>query len=145
MANAGYAGHPHETLDYPMDEFNKIFDINIKGTLRTFRVAVPFLVGRPDPLIVAISSASSVMPFGSYAPYAMSKAAVDSLVRTTALELMGKVRVYSIKYVSKQHKAFPKLLHVSWLTKRTFALGSLLFGFSHHSPGFCESVRLWCS
>lgn len=73
-------------------DYDLTFDVNTKGFWNCVRAALPHLASGAS--IVAISSASGRRPKAGNGAYAASKAALQFLVRTFALELAAqKVRV----------------------------------------------------
>jgi NAD(P)-dependent dehydrogenase (short-subunit alcohol dehydrogenase family) len=74
-------------------DYDLTFDVNTKGFWNSVKAALPHLSARGSCLI-AISSASGQRPKAGNGAYAASKAALQFLVRTFALELAAqKVRV----------------------------------------------------
>lgn len=65
--------------------WNAMFDANLMAIVRLVRAATPVLA--PGASIVTISSVEAAMAFPRHAHYAASKAAVESLTRSLALEL----------------------------------------------------------
>jgi NAD(P)-dependent dehydrogenase (short-subunit alcohol dehydrogenase family) len=72
--------------------FDKIFDINVKGTLFTVQKALPLL---PDGASIVLNgSMVSIKGFPAFSVYAASKAALRSFARTWSLDLKErKIRV----------------------------------------------------
>ncbi|CAM9214542.1 unnamed protein product [Chrysoparadoxa australica] len=97
-ANAGIEGPLGPLADANVDEVGDlVFGINVVGCMRTMKAAIPELekVGRGS--IFVTSSVLSCLPAPNLAVYGASKAAVDSLVRSVALEVADKnIKVYSI-------------------------------------------------
>jgi NAD(P)-dependent dehydrogenase (short-subunit alcohol dehydrogenase family) len=94
FANAGVA----EFLPVEMandDHFDKLFDINVKGVLKTVQHAVPVLNDGAS-IVLTTSSANEIgMPGASV--YSATKAAVRSFARTFSAELVGRgIRVNAI-------------------------------------------------
>jgi NAD(P)-dependent dehydrogenase (short-subunit alcohol dehydrogenase family) len=86
---------PFEQLDD--DTIQSMLDLNIKSTILTIQAALPLL--NEGSAITTISSSAHLKPIGTGggALYAASKAAVRSLSRSLALELMPqKIRVNCI-------------------------------------------------
>ncbi len=76
--------------------YRKMFDLNVLGLLLACKEAAKCF-GERGGNIINISSVASVSPLATTAVYGASKAAVDSLTRTLALELgAAKIRVNSI-------------------------------------------------
>lgn len=97
FANAGQLGTLVPLAQIDLAEFDKLVDVNVKGTLRTLIHAAKHF-GPSGGTFIVNSSWLSSMNFPTIGAYAMTKAALDSLVRTAAAELADKgVKVYSIK------------------------------------------------
>lgn len=79
--NAGWTTVvPHEDLEALTDEiFAKTFDVNVFGTWKLTKAAMPLLRQAPDPNVVTVSSIAGVRPVGSSIAYAMSKAALNHM------------------------------------------------------------------
>lgn len=80
------------------EEFwNKVLDINLSGTWRGIKSAVPYMEKRGGGSIVNVSSFCSLVPTAKNGAYSISKAAVDSLTKVMAAELAPKnIRVNSV-------------------------------------------------
>lgn len=74
------------TLDFPEEEWNRILDTNLNGTLRCCQVFGRHMLQRGYGRIVNIASLSSFVGLFEVAAYAASKAAVASLTKSLAVE-----------------------------------------------------------
>jgi len=94
FANAGVAEFlPIE--DASDDHFDKVFDINVKGALKTVRHAKDVLNDKAS--IILTTSGSNEMGMLGSSVYAASKAALRSFARTFSAELMEQgVRVNAV-------------------------------------------------
>ena len=81
------AGQP--VADTPLDEFERMFALNLRPTYLVTQCALPRLVEAGGGAIVCISSRSALEPFAGAAGYAASKAAVIAFARTVAKEHPG--------------------------------------------------------
>src|SRR6476469_1707377 len=70
------------------EHFDKLFDINVKGTLFTVQKALPLLNDRGS--IILTGSVASVKGTPAFGFYAASKAAVRSFVRAWTVELKDR-------------------------------------------------------
>jgi uncharacterized oxidoreductase len=71
--------------------------VNLGGSIRMTRLALPLLTESPESGIVFISSAVALFPAPGLASYAATKAAVHSFARTLRVELADKrVRVFEV-------------------------------------------------
>jgi NAD(P)-dependent dehydrogenase (short-subunit alcohol dehydrogenase family) len=100
VLNAGVIGFDG-ALDAKPEEFRRLLEVNVFATYDVLRRAVPLLVesaasGR-DAAILATSSVASLRPYPGLLGYCTSKAAVDMIVQSAAIELAPKkVRVNAI-------------------------------------------------
>lgn len=75
-----------------MDLYKRVMDVNYFGVVNTVRVALPLLkraaqVGSRKPKIVAISSLATLVPFPRAEAYGASKAAMEYLMHSLAVDL----------------------------------------------------------
>jgi NAD(P)-dependent dehydrogenase (short-subunit alcohol dehydrogenase family) len=74
------------TLDMDEELWNRIFDVNLTGTLRACQIFGEEMLKRRFGRIINIASLSSFVAFQEVAAYGASKAAVASLTRSLAVE-----------------------------------------------------------
>lgn len=94
--NAGILvpGTTHET---PTDTWNKIFDINVKGTYFMSKFTIPHMLQKGSGTIVNNSSVVGLKGFPGLSAYVASKGAVTQLTKSMALEYADKgIRVNAI-------------------------------------------------
>ncbi|HLM64136.1 MAG TPA: SDR family oxidoreductase [Acidimicrobiales bacterium] len=88
---------PHDDLDAATDEvFRRIFEVNVFGTFRLTRLAMPHLRADGGGAVVNVSSVAGVRPTGSSIPYAASKAALNHLTALVAKVSGPDVRVNAV-------------------------------------------------
>ncbi|WP_305782962.1 SDR family NAD(P)-dependent oxidoreductase [Symbioplanes lichenis] len=94
FANAAAASFATiEQLD--VAEFQRIFDVNVKGTLLTVQKALPLL--NPGASVILNASTAADHGTAAFGVYAASKAAIRSFARTWAAELRPRdIRVNAI-------------------------------------------------
>ena len=78
------------------DDWNYIFDTNVRGTFSCTRAAVPALRETGDGSIINLSSVAGVYARGSSVPYCASKAAVNSMTVSLARALAPQIRVNAV-------------------------------------------------
>lgn len=90
--NAGIH-RPHFIVDFPLDDWDLVFDINVRGTFLCTQAAARQMIrqGRGG-CIINMSSASGKKPDPQAAAYCSSKSAIIGFTRVTALEL-GKHKI----------------------------------------------------
>ncbi|HAJ05352.1 MAG TPA: short-chain dehydrogenase [Chloroflexi bacterium] len=93
FANAGIGGANSEFVSLDIDEWDRVFDINLRGMMLTCKVSVPHLIESGGGAIVLMGSSTGGWDTirGSGA-YMASKEAVKALGRSLALEL-GKYNI----------------------------------------------------
>ena len=84
--NAGHIGVQQPLADYPAAEYDRILDINIKGTWNCLRAELPLLLRSGGGAIVNMSSAAGVIGMGGMAPYVMAKHAIVGLTKGAAID-----------------------------------------------------------
>ena len=79
-------------------DWDHVFAVNLKGAFLTMKHVIPVMVAQGGGSIINISSIASIRYTGvPYATYYASKAALNHLTRTTAVEYAAKkVRVNAI-------------------------------------------------
>jgi ketoreductase RED2 len=88
---------PHHDLDAVTDEvWHRILDVNVLGTWKVTRAAVPHLEASGAGCVVNITSIAGVRPRGSSIPYAVSKAALNHLTVLLASTLGPTIRVNAV-------------------------------------------------
>lgn len=94
FVNAGITGKSM-IQDVHLDQWNTIVDTNLKGAFFTLSRFIPIL--NEGASVVFLSSIIAEKPIPGSSLYGLTKAAVNSIVKTAALELApGKIRVNSI-------------------------------------------------
>jgi NAD(P)-dependent dehydrogenase (short-subunit alcohol dehydrogenase family) len=89
LANVAGVSSPTPFLQVTTEEWDRVFDVNIRGQFFVIRRVLPGLVSRGIGRIVNVSSASAQRGGGTYSkvPYSASKAAVLGLTRALAREV----------------------------------------------------------
>lgn len=78
-------------VELPTSEWDRVFDVNLKSCFLAMKSAIPHMVRQGGGAIVNISSIASLRYTGiAYASYSATKAAVNHLTRTTAVEYAPK-------------------------------------------------------
>ena len=95
--NAGIH-HPHFIVDFPLEEWDLVYNVNVRGTFLCTQAAARQMIKQGQGgCIINMSSASGKKPDPQAAAYCSSKSAIIGLTRVAALEL-GKygIRVNAI-------------------------------------------------
>ncbi|SFP72992.1 3-oxoacyl-[acyl-carrier protein] reductase [Amycolatopsis arida] len=88
---------PPSDLDgLSMEDWDRIFAVNVRGTFQVTRACVPLLRRSAPAAVVNLASVVGLRPGPQPFPYAASKAAVVNLTRTLAGALGPEIRVNAI-------------------------------------------------
>lgn len=79
-----------------VEEWNRVFNVNVLGLFLVTRAAVPLLKRSPNGCIVNTCSIAGLRPSAQPLPYAASKAAVANLTKTLANALGPQIRVNAV-------------------------------------------------
>ena len=86
LANAGIEGSVSPIPDYPIDVFDRVMAVNVRGVWLGIKYVVPVMRQRGGGSIVITSSAAGISGTPDMSAYNTSKHAVIGLMRTAALE-----------------------------------------------------------
>lgn len=89
LVNVAGVSSPVEFGDLDLAEWDRVFDVNMRGTFLVTRRVVPGLVERRFGRVVSVSSISAQRGGGTYSkvPYSAAKAAIIGFTRALAREL----------------------------------------------------------
>ena len=98
FANAGVGGERVEFVDLPIDEWDRVIGVNLRGLVLTCKAAAPALIDAGGGSIVLMGSSTggwdTILGSG---PYMTSKEAIKAIARNLALELARyRIRVNAI-------------------------------------------------
>ncbi|MEM6889281.1 MAG: SDR family oxidoreductase [Pseudomonadota bacterium] len=89
----GWGGEIATPMDTDMSVFDKVIDVNARGTLLVTKHAAKSIISAgTGGAIVNVSSQASLVGLAGHISYASSKGAVDAMTRVSALEL-GKFNI----------------------------------------------------
>ena len=86
LANAGVEGEVQSITDYPLEVFDRVMAVNVRGVWLGVRAAIPLMRQRGGGSIVITSSVAGYRGSAGMSAYTTSKHAVIGLMRTAALE-----------------------------------------------------------
>ena len=93
--NAGIEGVVKPLIDYPIDEFDKVIAVNVRGTWLGNKYALPHM--NDGGSIIMTSSVAGMLGFAGLSAYVTSKHAVVGIMRATAIEAAPhKIRVNTV-------------------------------------------------
>src|SRR5688500_1289380 len=97
FANAGIEGKVAPIVQSTVADFDRVWNVNVRGVWLALRYAMPRIAERGGGSIMITSSIAGLIGFPGLAPYIASKHAVLGLMRTAALEgAASGIRVNSI-------------------------------------------------
>jgi len=97
LANAGILGLVKPIADYPVDVFDAVISVNVRGVWLALKHAMPHLARRGGGSIVVTASTAGVRGSAGLSAYVASKHAVVGMMRTAALEGAAQnIRVNSV-------------------------------------------------
>ncbi|XP_068653120.1 NADPH-dependent pterin aldehyde reductase [Aristolochia californica] len=94
--NAGAINANNKIWEVPVEEFDSVIDINIKGTANVLRHFLPLMVERKQGVIVNMSSGWGRSAAAEVAPYCASKWAIEGLSRSVAKELPAGMAIVAL-------------------------------------------------
>ena len=86
LANAGIEGQLSPIPDYPIDVFDRVMAVNVRGVWLGIKYVVPVMRQRGGGSIVITSSTAGIGAGPDMSAYTTSKHAVIGLMRTAAME-----------------------------------------------------------
>jgi NAD(P)-dependent dehydrogenase (short-subunit alcohol dehydrogenase family) len=86
VANAGIEGEIHPIPDYPVDVFDRVLAVNVRGVWLGLKYAIPAMSDRGGGSIIITSSTAGIRGSKGMSAYVTSKHAVIGLMRTAAVE-----------------------------------------------------------
>ncbi|MBW9122319.1 SDR family oxidoreductase [Microbacterium trichothecenolyticum] len=111
VANAGLASYPTPADEVSDELFDLIYAVNVKGAWNTVRAAVPALRRAGGGSVVLTGSIMGERTRPGQAAYASSKAAVNHLARSFALDFAAdKIRVNAVAPVATDTAMLPMFL-----------------------------------
>lgn len=84
--SAGIAGSNSKTVDYSLNEWKQILEINLDGTFHMCRSTLPYMISNKYGRIVNIASIAGKEGNPNAAPYSTSKAGVIALTKSLGKE-----------------------------------------------------------
>jgi len=85
--NAGISGKNTSVIDYPIEEWNKVIDLNLNAVFYCCKFVVPFMIKKKYGRIVNIASIAGKEGNPNASAYSSSKAGVIGLTKSLGKEL----------------------------------------------------------
>ncbi|MDQ4115290.1 MAG: SDR family oxidoreductase [Actinomycetota bacterium] len=84
--NAGWAHYPKKAVELDLSDFDRAYQVNVRGVWLSARAAAPLMTRTGGGSIIVTGSVMGERARPGFAAYASSKAAANHLARTLALE-----------------------------------------------------------
>ena len=85
--NAGVPGPVAPLTDISVEEWDDVFDVNVRGTFLLCKAFLPAMTARGAGDVINVASVSGKRPLANRTPYCASKMAVIGLTSTLAFEV----------------------------------------------------------
>jgi len=83
-------------VEIPEEDWNHIIDVNLNGYFRFAKYAIPLILESGGGTIVNISSGAAFQVMKNFCIYPVTKAAINSLTRTIAIDFAPQIRCNAI-------------------------------------------------
>jgi 3-oxoacyl-[acyl-carrier protein] reductase len=87
---------PRDLETLSLDEWDRVFAVNVRGLFQVTRAALPLLRKGENPSVINTASIVGLRPGPQPLPYAAAKAAVVNLTKTLAWNLGPEIRVNAV-------------------------------------------------
>jgi NAD(P)-dependent dehydrogenase (short-subunit alcohol dehydrogenase family) len=84
--NAGITGPRIKTADYPIEEFEKVMQVNVMGVFYGMKAVLPYFSEIRKGIIINIASIAGQLAMPGFISYCASKHAVLGMTKTAAVE-----------------------------------------------------------
>ncbi len=121
MNNAGISGPTMPVVDYPLDEWRRIIDIDLNGVFYCCKAVVPGMIQRGYGRIVNVASIAGKEGNPNAAAYSAAKAGVIALTKSLGKELAGKdIAVNCVTPAAAKTKIFDQISqqHIDYMLSR---------------------------
>jgi NAD(P)-dependent dehydrogenase (short-subunit alcohol dehydrogenase family) len=121
VASAGIAGPNYTTWEYPIEEWKRVFDVNVHGVFYCNRAVVPHMMANGYGRIVNIASIAGKEGNPNASAYSASKAAVIGLTKSLGKELAKtEIRVNCITPAAVRTPIFDQITqqHIDYMLSR---------------------------
>ena len=121
VANAGIAGSNGLLVDYDVEEWHRIVDINLNGIFHCCKAVVPGMLERDYGRVVTVASIAGKEGNPNAAAYSASKAGVIALTKSLGKETAGRnVAVNCVTPAAARTRIFDQLsqAHIDYMLAR---------------------------
>lgn len=108
--NAGVESEMHSATDFSVEEYNTVFDTNVKGVFLSLKYEIPALLKSGGGSIVNTSSVVGSKGMANFGAYVASKHAVNGLSKSAALEYAAQgIRINTVSPAAIETDMFNRL------------------------------------
>ena len=144
--NAGTTHRNRPMLEVEEDEFDRIFDVNVKSIYLFAKVVVPHFRERGRGVILNIGSTAGLRPRPGLTWYNASKGAVNLMSKSMAIELApDKIRVNAIAPVAGETPLLASFMGEDTPEKRAAFQASIPWGRLSTPQDIANSALFLCS
>ena len=121
VTSAGITGPNHPTWDYPVSEWDRVIDVNLKGVFYCNRAVVPIMQRGGYGRIVNIASIAGKEGNPNASAYSASKAGVIALTKALGKELAATdIRVNCVTPAAVKTPIFAQMLQqqIDWMLSK---------------------------
>tara|TARA_B100000700_G_scaffold77757_1_gene87260 strand:- start:8356 stop:9096 length:741 start_codon:yes stop_codon:yes gene_type:complete len=119
--NAGIAGPSYKSWDYPLEEWQKVINIDLTGVFYCSKVIVPHMIKANYGRIVNIASIAAKEGNPNAMPYSAAKAGVVALTKSLGKELADKnISVNCVTPAAAKTKIFDQISqeHIDYMLSK---------------------------
>ena len=119
--NAGIAGMNTTVAEYPIEEWNKVINLNLNSVFYCFKAVVPFMVKNDYGRIVNIASIAGKEGNPNASAYSTSKAGVIGLTKSLGKELALKnIAVNCVTPAAAKTRIFDQMTeeHINYMLSK---------------------------
>ena len=119
--NAGIAGPSFKTWEYPIEEWQKVIDIDLTGVFYCCKSVVPHMIEKNYGKIVNIASIAGKEGNPNAMPYSAAKAGVIALTKSLGKELADKnIAVNCVTPAAAKTKIFDQISqeHIDYMLSK---------------------------
>jgi len=121
VTSAGVSGPNHTTWEYPVDAWDRVIDINLKGVFYCCRAVVPVMQANGYGRIVNIASIAGKEGNPNASAYSASKSGVIALTKSLGKELAGTpIRVNCVTPAAVKTPIFDQMTQqqIDWMLSK---------------------------
>lgn len=114
------SGMAKNVVEISEEEWTKTLNVNLNGYFKMCKYTIPLILESDGGTIINISSVGSLLALPNFSVYSVSKAAIDALTRTIAVDFAPKIRANAVlpgfvKIANSQNNRSPEELE-RWYT-----------------------------